>query len=298
MHKPKIIAIVGPTASGKTSLSIFLAQKLHSEIISADSRQVYRGLDIGTGKVTRKEMAGIPHHLLDVTSPQKQFTASDFVTQAKAVYSGILQNNRIAIVVGGTGFYIDALLGRMLFPNVPPNEKLRAQLEKKNLPQLVTILEKVDPARANTIERGNKRRIIRALEIAAALGKSPAGGVSLEGVCDYDVLWLGINLPEKKLHANIRIRLLARIQDGMVEEAHALHKRGLSYKRMEELGLEYRSLSYLLQGKISKEAFIEQLEYAIRHYAKRQLRWFKRNKDIHWVRTKTEALKIAKNFLQ
>jgi len=297
MVKPKVIAIVGPTASGKTSLSIFLAQKLKGEIISADSRQVYRGLDIGTGKVTKKEMAGVPHHLLDVASPKRQFSASDFVRLAHHACFGILQNNKIPIIAGGTGMYVDTLLGRMVFPDVPPNEKLRTRLEKKTLSSLLVALEKKDPARAASIERTNKRRIIRALEIAEALGVSPKGGPTLAGEGAYDVLWLGVRLPEEKLYKNIYSRLLSRIKDGMVDEAIGLHRLGLSYKHMEELGLEYRSLSYLLQKKISKEEFVEQLEFAIRHYAKRQIRWFKRNPDIHWVSSNTEALMLSKKFL-
>ena len=301
--KPKLIAIVGPTASGKTSLSIFLAQKikgyacLGGEVISADSRQVYRGLNRGTGKVTKEEMAGIPHHLLDVANAKKQFSASDFLTQAKKACFGILQNNKIPIIVGGTGFYVDTLLGRMIFPDVIPNENLRQRLEKKSLEQLMLLLSTKDPKRARTVDRHNKRRIIRALEIAEALGVSPQGGPALKAAGAYEVLWVGIAPSQKQLRKNIRTRLLSRIQNGMVEEAIALHKKGLSYKRMEELGLEYRYQALLLQGKLTKEAFIEQLERAIQHYAKRQLRWFARNQDIHWVTSKDEAFKLSKSFL-
>src|SRR3990167_325023 len=147
----KVIAIVGPTASGKSALGIFLAQKIKGEIISADSRQVYRGLDIGTGKVTKKEMAGVPHHLLDVVSPRKQFTVDDFVRLAEKAHSNILQNVRMTIVVGGTGLYVDMLLGRMAYPNVPPNSVLRAALEKKSVIQLFAQLQKLDPRRAENI---------------------------------------------------------------------------------------------------------------------------------------------------
>ena len=300
VQKPKIIAIVGPTASGKTSLSIFLAQKLGGEVISADSRQVYRGLDIGTGKVTKKEMAGVPHHLLDVISPKKQFTVSDFVRLATKAYSNVLQNNSIAIIVGGTGLYIDTFLGRMSYPEVPPNPKLRALLEKKTAPQLFAQLQKLDPRRAANIEKENPRRLVRAIEIAKAIGQSPLPTLEQK----YDVLWLGINPPQETLYKNIHTRLLDRITQGMVVEAQKLHTNGLSYKRMDALGLEYRSLSQLLQNKVSKEDFILGLERAIQHYAKRQIRWFKRNKDIHWVQSpptsragKAEAWRLAKEFL-
>ena len=295
--KPKVIAVIGPTASGKTSLGIFLAQKIKGEIISADSRQVYRGLDIGTGKVTKKEMTGVPHHLLDVANPKKQFTVSDFVTQANKACSNIFKNSGTPIIVGGTGLYVDALFGRMLFPDVPPNEKLRAQLEKKSVEELFLMLQKKDPVRANTIEPKNKRRLVRALEIAAALGRTPTGGPALQGKGSYDVLWLGLNPGEKKLQKNIHDRLVARLKLGMIAEAKRLHERGLSYKRMRELGLEYRYLADYLQGKLTKKEFEVELERAINHYAKRQIRWFKRNQDIHWVASRAEALRLAKAFL-
>ncbi len=295
--KPKVIAIVGPTASGKTSLSIFLAGKINGEVISADSRQVYRGLDIGTGKVTALDMAGVPHHMLDVASPKKVYNASDYALGAHKAVRSICLKGRVPVIVGGTGFYTDTLLGRMVFPDVKPNDELRATLENKTLEELYTLLTLKDPERAATIERGNKRRIIRALEIADAIGKSPVGGPMLHNSGAYEVLWLGINPTDKKLHHNIHTRLLSRIQEGMVDEAVRLHAQGVSYKRMETLGLEYRSLSYLLQKKITKEEFVAQLEVAIRQYAKRQRRWFKRNTDIHWIKNNTEALRLCKDFL-
>jgi tRNA dimethylallyltransferase len=298
--RPKVIAVVGPTASGKTSLGIYLAKKLSGEVISADSRQVYKGLDIGTGKVTKKEMAGIPHHLIDVASPKRQFSASDFEKMAKKVLSGLIYQStpQLPIIVGGTGFYVDTILGRMVFPDVPPNAALRKKLEKKSTKELLKMLQRKDPRRAKTIESGNPRRLVRALEIADALGKSPVGGPALAGKGEYDVLWLGIALPEAKLKKNIHDRLHARMKAGMLAEARCLHAHGLSYRRMEELGLEYRYLALHLQGKLSKDDMLEQLESAIWHYAKRQMRWFKRNKDIHWVKNKTEALRLAKAFLR
>ena len=296
--KPKVIAIVGPTASGKSSLSIWLAKKLGGEIISADSRQVYKGLDIGTGKVTKKEMGGIPHHLLSVASPKKQFTVDDFVRLAKEAHSNILQNDRMTIVVGGTGLYVDMLLGRMAYPNVPPNKKLRERLEQRTTKQLFAQLKKLDPRRAATIEPGHKRRLIRAIEIAKAVGRSPSK-LQITNLTNnkYDVLWIGLKPEDKKLKQNIRMRLFARIRTGMIAEAKRLHAGGLSYKRMEALGLEYRYLSLLLQNKINKKEFETQLERAIGQYAKRQMRWFKRNKDIRWVSGKSQALTLSKRFI-
>jgi len=291
MEKPKVIAVVGPTASGKSSLGIWLAQKLGGEIISADSRQVYRGLNIGTGKVTKKEMAGVPHHLLSVASPKKQFTVDDFVRLAEKAHSNILQNDRMTIVVGGTGLYADMLLGRMSYPNVPPNAGLREQLEQKTTKQLFDHLQRLDPRRAANIEPNHKRRLIRAIEIAKAIGKSPLP----QSEQKYDVLWLGLN--PKKLKKNIRIRLFARIRTGMIAEAKRLHKAGLSYKRMSELGFEQRLAVLLIQNKISKKEFVELFLREEWQYAKRQMRWFKRNKDIRWVSGKAEALQLSKKFL-
>lgn len=289
--KLQLIAIVGPTSSGKSALGVYLAQKLEGEIISADSRQVYKGLDIGTGKITKKEMSGVKHHLLDVASPKKQFSADDFLRHAHHAHSRIRANQSIAFVVGGTGFYIDALLGRMVLPNVPPNPTLRSRLEKKTPAELFAMLQKLDLRRAETIERDNSRRLIRAIEIAKALGSNPLPSSEEK----YQVLWLGLN--PKDLKKKIHNRLQARIKAGMITEAKRLHTKGLSYKRMEELGLEYRYLARLLQGKISKKEFDEQLEREINRYAKRQMRWFKRNKNIHWITSKAEALQLSKKFL-
>lgn len=305
MDKLKVIAVVGPTASGKSSLGIWLAQKIGGlprrqagEVISADSRQVYRGLDIGTGKVTKKEMAGIPHHLLSVASPKRQFSADDFVKKGSRAINLIYQADHLPIVVGGTGLYVDVLLGRINHPNVPPNPALRARLAKKSPAELMELLRQKDPERAATIEPGHQRRIIRALEIAAALGKSPSKADAMSSAASkYDILWIGLNPGEQKLQANIKKRLKSRLQAGMIAEARRLHKQGLSYKRMQELGLEYRYLALLLQKKLDQKEFEVQLERAIRQYAKRQMRWFKRNKDIRWVASKTEALRLAKEFL-
>jgi tRNA dimethylallyltransferase len=291
--RPKVIAIVGPTASGKTSLGIYIAQKVGGEIISADSRQVYKGLNIGTGKVTKKEMAGIPHHLLDVASPKKQFSVDDFITKANRATTTIYRSKHIPVIVGGTGLYIDTFVGRMSYPNVPPNEALRAKLDTKTTERLLAMLQKLDPRRATSIEPHHKRRIIRAIEIAKAIGASPLPNPTPK----YDVLWIGLNPAPEKLQKNIRTRLKARLKAGMVAEARRLHGTGLSYKRMGELGLEYRCLALLLQNKLTKNEFEEQLERAINQYAKRQLRWFKRNKDIHWVSGKAEALRLCKKFL-
>jgi tRNA dimethylallyltransferase len=291
--KPKVIVIIGPTASGKSSLGIFLAQKLKGEIISADSRQVYKDLNIGTGKVTKKEMVSIPHYLLDVVSPKRVFTASDFLKLGEKTIQKILKDGNTPFVVGGTGLYVDVLLGRIVVPEVAPNPVLRTRLEKKSVEQLFALLKKQDPERAITVEPRHKRRLVRALEIAAVLGKSPKKKIEEK----YEVLWLGLNPGENILYKNIHIRLQARMKQGMVAEAKRLHMNGLSYKRMEALGLEYRSLARYLKKEISRVEMENELERAIQKYAKRQLRWFKRNSDINWIKNRTEALRLTKNFL-
>ena len=256
-------------------------------------------------------MASVPHHLLDVVSPKKVFAVSDFLTLGGQAIGKILKNGNIPIIVGGTGLYIDVLLGRMSIPEVPPNPQLRARLEKKSSKELFALLKVKDPARATTIEPQNPRRLIRALEIAMFKDRQTAPvRTSGSGGAAYDILWLGLNPGEKILHKKIHTRLLARLKQGMLAEARRLHAparlggRGLSYKRMEALGLEYRYLACYLQNKISREEMEEQLERAINKYAKRQMRWFKRNLDIHWVAysavgqpNKQKALSLAKRFL-
>jgi tRNA dimethylallyltransferase len=291
--KTRVLIIVGPTASGKSALAVRLARKFNGEVISADSRQVYRGLNIATGKITKREMKGVPHHLLNVTSPKKQFSANDFKNQASNAIVQILDVGKLPIVVGGTGFYIDALLGRITLPNVPPNPTLRARLKKKTAAQLFTQLKCADPKRAAMLstpsERNNKVRLIRALEIASAIGKTSIPRTPLA----YEVLWIGIAPRDDVLRKNITVRLFARMREGMVQEAKQLHKNGLSYKRMEELGLEYRSLARLLQKKITRTEFESELRSDIWRYARKQIGYWKRNKDITWFDPK-DATKIEK----
>ena len=280
--KQKVLVIVGPTSSGKSALAVGLAKKFDGEVISADSRQVYRGLNIGTGKITKREMKGVPHHLLDVASPKRKFSADDYVRYARTAIEDISKRGKLPIVAGGTGFYIDALVGRIALPNVPPNTKLRAQLEKKSVKQLFALLRRKDPRRAKNIEPQHKRRIIRALEIAASIGKSPTARSYL---AVGNILWIGIAPPMKELEKKIAVRLFARIRQGMAAEAKRLHVGGLSYRRMEELGLEYRSLARHLLGVVTREQMTEELNRAIRKYAIRQMRYWKRNKDIRWFKT-------------
>jgi len=291
--KQKILVIVGPTASGKSALGVLLARKFNGEIISADSRQVYKGLNIGTGKVTEKEMMGVPHHLLDVVSPKRKFSAGDFVLRSRDAIENISSRGKVPIVVGGTGFYVDSLVGRIVLPDVPPDTKLRTSLAKKSTAQLFALLMKRDPKRAramdNPSERNNKIRIIRALEIASSIGKSPK---STENSSLYRVLWVGVRPTDVVLKKNIQTRLAARIKSGMIREARRLRKSGLSYKRMEELGLEYRSLSRHLRGCISRKELESELQSDIWRYARKQIGYWKRNRLIKWFNPR-DSKKIA-----
>ena len=281
MAKEKILILVGPTSSGKSALAVALAKKFNGEIISADSRQVYSGLDIGTGKITKREMRGVPHHLLDIAPPKKIFTAQDFIEKGRSAITDIAERGKLPIVTGGTGFYIDALAGRVVLPDVPADPAFRRIHNKKSTALLLCMLTKIDPERAETIDPHNKVRIIRALEIARALGKVPQ---YTKDALLYDTLWIGI-APKKELHKKIHVRLLSRMRQGMVMEAKRLHAKGLTYKRMRELGLEYGALAAFLQNKISYEDMLERLSSDIRRYAKRQVTYWKRNTDIHWLQS-------------
>lgn len=287
---PKIIAIIGKTATGKSDLAVMLAKKYRGEVISADSRQVYRGFDLGSGKITKKEMRGVPHHLLDIASPKKQFSVSEYKRLADKTVEEIISQGKTPIICGGTGLYIDAVLKNIVVPEVPPNKKLREKLEKKTTAQLFTILKKLDPRRAKEIDANNPRRLVRAVEIATALGKVPH---LEEKPPSLDILKIGLDLPDEMLKKKIHTRLLVRMRKGMTTEARNLHKGGLPWKKMEAFGMEYKYLALYLQNKISKKEMLEGIEKDTWQYAKRQATWFKRDKEINWFEPK-EKMKIAK----
>lgn len=297
--KPKLIVIVGTNASGKSALGVQLAKDFNGEIVSADSRQVYKGLNIGTGKVTKREMRGIPHHLIDVTSPSRRFDVTRFQNLARKTISDIRKRGKLPIIVGGTGYFIDAIMYNQNFPEVKPNIELRKKLRSKTPAQLFEILNALDPKRAKSIERENPRRLIRAIEITTALGAVPKMDPEPRE-SEYHILWLGIRWPDEVLRKRIHTRLFARKRAGMIAEAKRLHSYGISYKRMEELGLEYKFLAYYLQGRMSKEEMLKKLETAIWQYARRQKTWFKRNKKIIWLNgiDLNNSKKLARRFCE
>lgn len=275
----KVVVILGPTATGKSDLAVKLAKKINGEIISADSRQVYKGLDIGTGKITEKEMQNVPHYLLDVASPRNRFSVSKYKILAEKKIDNIIKRKKVPIICGGTGFYIDAVVNNVIFPDVEPDYTLRKTLERKTTYDLYRELYKIDRSRALHIDKNNRVRLIRAIEIAKKIGRVPKLNKQKN---KYVFIKVGLFLPKESLQKKVYKRLIKRLNDGMITEVKKLHDRGLSYKRMEELGLEYRFLALYLQGKLTKEEMIEKLNIEIRKYAKRQSTWFKRDKEIHW----------------
>ncbi|MFN3692944.1 MAG: tRNA (adenosine(37)-N6)-dimethylallyltransferase MiaA [Candidatus Paceibacteria bacterium] len=288
MTKQPLIIIVGPTASGKTSLSIKLAEAFAGEVISADSRQVYRGLDLGSGKVTTDEMRGIPHHLLDIADPMTVYNASDFVRDAKSAIADIAARQHLPIIAGGTFFYIDSLLGRLSLPSVPPNDTLRTELEYLSVDELYARLTALDPVRSETVDKNNPRRLVRAIEIATALGHVPPTTISDS---PYRPLTLGITIDKETLHHNIHVRLHERLDAGMIAEVEGLVATGISHERLESLGLEYRYVSRYLRGLIDYDTMVLELETKIRQFAKRQYTWLKRDTSIIWIDPKdTEGI--------
>ena len=293
LQKLKLIAIVGPTASGKSELGVAIARSFNGEIISADSRQVYRGLNIGTGKITKQEMRGVHHHLINVADPRKRYSVVEFVASAERIVRDISGRDKIPIIVGGTGFWIDALVSGAPFPGVAPNAKLRTQLSKKSAGELFRMLKKLDPRRARTIEAKNPHRLIRAIEIARAIGRVPP---LKKANPRYDILWLGVTRTPTELNERIRARLTRHLKAGMIAEARKLRLGGLAWKRFDELGLEYRLLARHIKGELSRSKLIQNLERAILDYARRQMVWFRKNPAIHWIGSSKAARQLVKNF--
>ncbi len=301
---PKIIIVVGPTSSGKSELAVKLAKKFNGEIISCDSRQIYRGLDLGTGKVPGKWSVTIndgrhlckqfvykkiAHHCIDFINPNRQYSAALFQQDAKKAIADILSRGKLPILCGGTAHWIDAVVYDQKIPDVKPNLKLRAKLEKKSADDLYRQLKKLDPSRATTIDRHNKRRLIRALEIVITTGKPVPVKSNQQSAVSYDALWLGLYPEQDELYEKIDVRLKLRFKAGVVKEVRKLHSLGLSWKRLESFGLEYKYIALFLQKKLSREEMLTQLSFAIKHYSKRQMTWWKKNKDIVWVAKLSET---------
>lgn len=299
IKKPKLIVIVGPTASGKSELAVKIAKKIGGEIISADSRQIYRGLDIGTGKIhgswhisstiislrsykngSKFIYKGIPHYCIDFVSPKKIFSAAEYKKCADTAIQDINSRGKIPILAGGTAFWIDALVYDLNFPAVPPNLKLRKKLAKKTPQELLFILKKLNPERALTIEQKNPRRLIRAIEIAKKLGKVP----KIQKRFPYNALWIGLIPNRETLSRSIKKRANKMIKEGLLRETKKLLSKGVSKKRIKELGFEYRAALDALEKKIGKVELLNRLTQETLDYARRQMTWWKRNPDINWIK--------------
>ncbi|MAZ30375.1 tRNA (adenosine(37)-N6)-dimethylallyltransferase MiaA [bacterium] len=294
--KQKVLVIVGATASGKTGLAVELAKQFDGEVISADSRQVYRKLNIGTAKVTKEEMQGVPHHFIDVVDISDVYTAADFVRDGRAAIADITARGKLPIIAGGTFFYVDLLLGRLSMPEVAPNPTLRGKLEKMSTEDLHAELRERDSARAATIDPNNKRRLIRALEIVAAIGHVPA--IPTEEL--YDTLWLGTERSKDDLRERITKRANSWLHGGFKDEVAWLLAQDCTPERLAEFGFEYTIGAAWVQGELTNEQFVEQFLAKNWQYAKRQLTWLQKNDEVNWLQPDTvgAAQKLVTNWLE
>ncbi len=313
---PKLIAIVGPTASGKTDLAVSLAKKFHGEIISADSRQFYRGTEIGSdipkGKWTRLKdrgrdgklrpakrltymVKGLPHYLMNFLSPSKTFTVAQLKDHVVRIARDIAKRGNVPFLVGGTGLYAKAVIDNYDIPEVPPNPVFRAKMEKRTTAALFKELAKKDSAYAARIPANNRRYAIRALEVMAATGKTVTEAQQ-KGEPLFDVLQIGIQRPRDAMYARINARVDAMMKRGLLKEAESLGKKyGWDIPAMSGLG--HRQLGAYVRGETTLAEAVERVKADTRHFAKRQVTWFKRDSRIHWVKTEAEAARIVKKFL-
>lgn len=274
---PKLIAVVGTNASGKSGLGVTLAERYGGEIVSADSRQVFRGLDLGSGKITPAETRGVPHHLIDVCAPGDFFSMHDFQQLAYEAIDGILARGRLPFLVGGTGLYVASVTEGYVMSDAAPDLEYRDHLETFSTPELYDMLVKAVPD--INIERNNRNRVMRVLEkLHAGDNHVPHNNPR------YDTLKLGVTWDRETLRARIDARLERRLEQGMVEEVRGLMDQGVSTAFLYKLGLEYRFIAQYLTGEIPRyEDMVEQLGNAIKKFAKRQMTWFRRDRDILWL---------------
>lgn len=289
----KLVVITGTNASGKSGLGIALAKKYQAEIISADSRQVFKGLDLGSGKVTPEEMQGIPHHLIDVAEPNDFYSLHDFQKQAYAAIDDIHARQGRPFLVGGTGLYINAVVDGYDLQEAAPDPEMRRFVEEKTIEELIAIIEKEDPSAMTRLDPHNKRRLERAAEKALS-----------HKLCDnqpvprYETLVLGVTWPREVLYERIRERLDRRLEEGMIEEVAALRENGASDDFLYKLGLEYRYILMYLRGEFAdREAFYDKLFMEIRHLAKEQMTWFRKRKDIHWIDMEKDPFNEASRLI-
>ncbi len=287
-NKPKVIVICGPTASGKTKLSIELAKQIQGEIVSCDSMQIYQEMNIGTAKPTKEEMQGIPHYLLDFVSPSKRYSVADFKKDATLAIENILQHNKVPILVGGTGLYIDSLVKNIEYPEIELDSNYRKQLEEqiqeKGLEVLYEQAKKIDPKAMETISKNDKKRIMRVLELYRQTGKTKTEleKLSRQNPSPYDYHVFAITMDREKLYNRINQRVDNMIEQGLIQEVENLLKKYNTFPTAMQ-GLGYKEVVSYLQGNITKEEMIEKLKMETRRYAKRQLTWFRKDKNIKWL---------------
>lgn len=300
-RKPKLIVILGQTASGKSSLAIKLANKFDGEIVSADSRQIYRGMDIGTAKPLNQE--GVPHHLIDIVNPEEEFTLAEYKKFAVGKINEILERGKIPFLVGGTGLYIKVVVDNFGIPKVAPNKVLRKKLEKKSTQELFEDLKRFDPKTAESIDSKNKRRLIRALEVKIFSGIS---FVSAKKIADpyFHTLQIGIKISREKLYKNIDQRVEEAIEQRLESEVKNIYA-GLSQKLPDEKiwslpslsSLFYQEFKEYFENRIGVGEVIKLIKLHHRQYARRQMTWFKRDKRIHWIEKPETAEKLISEFL-
>lgn len=305
MKKTKIICIVGPTASGKTSLSIELAKRLDGEIISADSMQVYKGMPIATAAVREEEKQGIPHYLVEFLDTDKPFSVAEFVLLAKEKIFDISKRGKLPIIVGGTGLFIDSLVNNISFSDVGINEELRKELEEKTNDELYSMLESVDSEAAKNIHKNNRKRVIRALELYfGGTTKTQQNEASRKEESPFDALYIGISYKNRELlyeRINQRVELMK--EQGLIEEAKAALDKSASTSAQ---AIGHKELAPYFEGSITLEEALDKIKQETRRYAKRQLTWFRRNEKINWLfadETESEELieraeALAKEFLE
>lgn len=288
MQKQPLVIITGPTATGKTKLSVMLAKAINGSIISADSVQVYRGMDIGSAKATVEEREGVRHYLLDIREPEESFSVWDFQMEAKKAIAEIAAEGKIPILVGGTGFYIQALLYDIQFEEKPPTfarEKWERIAEEKGYDYLYAKLKEIDFASTEKIHANNHKRILRALEYYELTGEKISVHNERESQREsaYQEFFYVLNMDRKLLYDRINQRVDKMMEDGLLEEVKALYDKGYQPEMTSMQALGYKEILHYLSGKWSLEKAIEELKKGTRHFAKRQITWFKREKNVKWV---------------
>ena len=284
-----IICIAGPTASGKTALAVELAKITNGEIISCDSMQIYRRMDIGTAKPTEEEKQGIPHHMIDICEPDDDFSVSRYCDMATPILDDILARGKTAIIAGGTGLYMDSLIkGNDFapFPSTGMREKLEAQADREGMEAMLSLLNSIDPEAAAKLHLADRKRIIRALEVYYETGETiTAHNLRTQSIPPrYSPLWIGLDFdPREELYRRIDLRVDIMLQQGLVDEIRELLASGIPAKSTAMQAIGYKEFVAALSGCGTIEAAAEEVKKSSRHYAKRQLTWFRRNKAMHWL---------------